>query len=101
MTTESSSLSTANEAFVLKPTGQFIYESRNVPALRSTRDVMVRVVATGLCGSDVGYTPSHPWKPSTLNLLTIRHRFITGNTEGLETTSSKHLSFLVTNPQAS
>lgn len=33
--------------------GSFYYENRGVPTLQSDRDVIVRVVATGLCGSDV------------------------------------------------
>ncbi|QKX52983.1 uncharacterized protein TRUGW13939_00054 [Talaromyces rugulosus] len=45
----------ANRAFVLHPGGQFTFESRSVPTLDSDRDVLVRVVATGLCGSDVHY----------------------------------------------
>lgn len=33
--------------------GSFYYENRGVPALETDRDVIVRIVATGLCGSDV------------------------------------------------
>jgi L-iditol 2-dehydrogenase len=43
-----------NYSFVLSPSKQFSYEKRTVPELRTTRDVRVRIVATGLCGSDVG-----------------------------------------------
>jgi hypothetical protein len=42
-----------NEAFVLYPGGSFGYEKRDIPTLQAERDVLVRVVATGLCGSDV------------------------------------------------
>lgn len=42
-----------NRAFVLYPGGHFTFEKRIVPELDSDRDVLVRVVATGLCGSDV------------------------------------------------
>ncbi|KAL4938788.1 hypothetical protein BDV06DRAFT_46905 [Aspergillus oleicola] len=44
-----------NEAFVLYPGGKFGYEERAIPALETERDVVVRVIATGLCGSDVHY----------------------------------------------
>ena len=42
-----------NQAFVLHPGGSFVFEERTVPTLQSDRDVIVRVAATGLCGSDV------------------------------------------------
>jgi hypothetical protein len=42
-----------NKTFVLSPTKQFSYEDRLIPELRTPRHVRVRVVATGLCGSDV------------------------------------------------
>jgi L-iditol 2-dehydrogenase len=44
---------TANQAFVLHPGGTFTFEERNTPTIQSDRDVIVRVMATGLCGSDV------------------------------------------------
>ncbi|KAJ5178493.1 uncharacterized protein N7500_001192 [Penicillium coprophilum] len=46
---------TANQAFVLHPGGTFAFEERSKPTLQSDRDVIVRVMATGLCGSDVHY----------------------------------------------
>ncbi|KAJ5497404.1 hypothetical protein N7463_009391 [Penicillium fimorum] len=46
---------TANQAFVLHPDGTFTFEERSTPTLQSDRDVIVRVMATGLCGSDVHY----------------------------------------------
>jgi hypothetical protein len=42
-----------NVAFVFGPTRRFTFEKRSIPELRSSRDVRVRIVATGLCGSDV------------------------------------------------
>lgn len=42
-----------NKAFVLEHQGSFVYEDRPLPNLRSSRDVIVRIVATGICGSDV------------------------------------------------
>jgi hypothetical protein len=41
-----------NESFVLNPAGYFSFEKRLIPQFRSPRDVRVRIVATGLCGSD-------------------------------------------------
>ena len=32
----------------------FRYEDRSVPTVQDARDVIVRIVATGVCGSDVG-----------------------------------------------
>ncbi|OGE54799.1 hypothetical protein PENARI_c005G11646 [Penicillium arizonense] len=46
---------TVNQAFVLHPGGKFAFEERHKPTLQSDRDVIVRVIATGLCGSDVHY----------------------------------------------
>lgn len=42
-----------NKAFVLVQAGQFQYEMRDTQSLPDQRHVRVRVVATGLCGSDV------------------------------------------------
>jgi L-iditol 2-dehydrogenase len=44
-----------NVAFVLERIGNFKYEKRDIPNLPSKRHVRVRVVATGLCGSDVSF----------------------------------------------
>ncbi|KAK0653719.1 putative D-xylulose reductase A [Lasiodiplodia hormozganensis] len=44
-----------NDAFVLRPGGEFYYEQRPVPTAVTGRDVLIRVVATGICGSDVHY----------------------------------------------
>ncbi|KAH8698850.1 chaperonin 10-like protein [Talaromyces proteolyticus] len=43
------------QAFVLNPSGLFAFEERSIPILQSDRDVIVQVIATGLCGSDVHY----------------------------------------------
>ena len=50
---ESPTTAPINKTFVLSPTKQFSYEDRPIPELRTPRHVRVRVVATGLCGSDV------------------------------------------------
>ncbi|KAH6639227.1 chaperonin 10-like protein [Boeremia exigua] len=44
-----------NQSFVLSPAKTFSFEDRPVPSLQSSRHVRIRVVATGLCGSDVHY----------------------------------------------
>ncbi|KAL7651385.1 hypothetical protein ACMYSQ_011109 [Aspergillus niger] len=43
-----------NRALVLHPGGTFTHSERRIPTIESDRDVLVRVVATGLCGSDHG-----------------------------------------------
>ena len=42
-----------NLAFVLRGKRQFYYEARPIPSLPSENHVIVKVCATGLCGSDV------------------------------------------------
>lgn len=42
-----------NLSFVLRTDRTFAYETRQAPLPQTSRDVVVRVVATGLCGSDV------------------------------------------------
>ncbi|KAF2139780.1 uncharacterized protein K452DRAFT_300284 [Aplosporella prunicola CBS 121167] len=44
-----------NRAFVLLPDRSFVYEDRTVSTSLSGRDVQVKVIATGICGSDVHY----------------------------------------------
>ncbi|KAF2024669.1 hypothetical protein EK21DRAFT_117579 [Setomelanomma holmii] len=44
-----------NEVFVLSPDRPFSCEKRPIPQLRNSRDVRVRIIATGLCGSDIHY----------------------------------------------
>jgi hypothetical protein len=50
-----------NECFVLSKEGLFSYETRHTPALPSDRHVLVQVIATGLCGSDVIILPHAGW----------------------------------------
>jgi hypothetical protein len=82
---------TVNQAFVLHPGGKFAFEERPKPTLQSDRDVIVRVIATGLCGSDVSEMASN--FPISLFLHysifrdaiennTSPYRSITGNTVG-------------------
>lgn len=50
---DQTSFQNVNHAFILSPGGTFCYKERPTPKIESERDVIVRVVATGLCGSDV------------------------------------------------
>jgi L-iditol 2-dehydrogenase len=50
-----------DRAFVLRRRGEFYYENRPQPILHSRRDVLVQIVATGLCGSDVKLLTLHPF----------------------------------------
>lgn len=60
----SSTKTEINDSFILKTQGEFTYEERPVIPLQTTRHVRVRVIATGLCGSDVSSsareTPKRP-----------------------------------------
>ena len=47
-------------AFVLQKPRSFNYEHRPKPAFRCSRDVVVKVIATGLCGSDVSIPEVFP-----------------------------------------
>ena len=46
-----------NLSFVLGKDLTFSYEDREVPAVEGERDIIVRIVATGVCGSDVSTLP--------------------------------------------
>ncbi|KAL4899231.1 hypothetical protein BDW74DRAFT_183974 [Aspergillus multicolor] len=63
-----------NDAFVLNPGGKFGYEKRDVPTLRSERDVLVRVVATGLCGSDIHY-----WQHGRIGRYVVENPIVLGH----------------------
>ncbi|CAI7678541.1 hypothetical protein N7533_003881 [Penicillium manginii] len=65
---------TANPAFVLHPGGKFTYEQRAVPDLETDRDVIVRIVATGLCGSDVHY-----WQHGRIGQYIVEKPIILGH----------------------
>ncbi|KAJ6183958.1 hypothetical protein N7519_005259 [Penicillium mononematosum] len=65
---------TANQAFVLHPGGTFAFEERSKPTLQSDRDVIVRVMATGLCGSDVHY-----WQHGRIGPYVVEDPIILGH----------------------
>ena len=43
----------SSQAFVLQMAGEFTFEERRTPASYSSREILVRIIATGVCGSDV------------------------------------------------
>ncbi|PLB50309.1 GroES-like protein [Aspergillus steynii IBT 23096] len=64
----------ANQAFVLHPGGSFTFEERSIPTLRSDRDILVRIAATGLCGSDVHY-----WQHGAIGRYVVDRPIILGH----------------------
>ncbi|KAL3445542.1 chaperonin 10-like protein [Aspergillus insuetus] len=64
----------SNQAFVLYPGGRFGFEDREIPTLQSERDVLVRVIATGLCGSDVHY-----WQHGRIGRYVVEKPIILGH----------------------
>ncbi|RAK71377.1 NAD(P)-dependent alcohol dehydrogenase [Aspergillus fijiensis CBS 313.89] len=64
----------ANLAAVLKPGGSFYYETRKAPEVQSERDVIVKIVATGLCGSDVHY-----WQHGRIGRYVVEQPIILGH----------------------
>ncbi|CRG82807.1 L-iditol 2-dehydrogenase [Talaromyces islandicus] len=64
----------ANQAFVLHPGGSFTFEDRSTPTLQSDRDVIVQVIATGLCGSDVHY-----WQHGRIGPYVVQDPIILGH----------------------
>jgi len=77
-----SSSTTMNTSFVLSPTRQFAYEKRPLTPLPTPRHVRVRIIATGLCGSDVCVTPSY----EALPIANVTSISITGNMDALADT---------------
>ncbi|KAB8204097.1 chaperonin 10-like protein [Aspergillus parasiticus] len=63
-----------NKASVLRPGGSFYYEDKEIPSLESDRDVIVRVVATGLCGSDVHY-----WQHGRIGRYVVENPIVLGH----------------------
>ncbi|KAL2832590.1 chaperonin 10-like protein [Aspergillus cavernicola] len=68
------STQTVNQALILHPGGSFTYEERPKPTLQSDRDVIVKVIATGLCGSDVHY-----WQHGRLGRYIVSNPLILGH----------------------
>ncbi|KAL5360725.1 chaperonin 10-like protein [Aspergillus floccosus] len=63
-----------NQAFVLHPGGSFTFEERSIPTLQSDRDIIVRIAATGLCGSDIHY-----WQHGAIGRYVVEKPIILGH----------------------
>ncbi|PYH43667.1 NAD(P)-dependent alcohol dehydrogenase [Aspergillus saccharolyticus JOP 1030-1] len=63
-----------NSAAVLRPGGSFYYEDRELPVIQSDRDVIVKIIATGLCGSDVHY-----WQHGRIGRYVVEKPLILGH----------------------
>jgi hypothetical protein len=96
-----------NCAFVLSPSMAFSFENRPMPKLQTLRHVRIRVVATGLCGSDVRANVRTLSSSAGRNCLcalvvaNLRTRFIISNTDAFADTLSKSRSSWATSLQAS
>ena len=49
----------SSKAFVLQRAGEFTFEERLTPTSCSSREILVRIIATGVCGSDVSRLSIH------------------------------------------
>ncbi|CAL3965369.1 hypothetical protein PZA11_001867 [Diplocarpon coronariae] len=67
-------VSQKNEVFVLRKQGEFFYETRKTPELPSSKHVLVRIVATGICGSDVHY-----WTHGAIGPFVVRDPLVLGH----------------------
>ncbi|KAF1814080.1 putative xylitol dehydrogenase [Eremomyces bilateralis CBS 781.70] len=63
-----------NPSFVLKSIGNFAYESRPVPDLKSPTDVLIAVKQTGICGSDVHY-----WTHGAIGSFIVKAPIVLGH----------------------
>ncbi|KAF2437992.1 GroES-like protein [Karstenula rhodostoma CBS 690.94] len=63
-----------NYSFVLSPAKQFTYEQRPILELPSSRHVRVRVIATGLCGSDIHY-----WQHGRIGRYVVESPIVLGH----------------------
>ncbi|KAJ4989315.1 alcohol dehydrogenase GroES-like domain-containing protein [Stagonosporopsis vannaccii] len=63
-----------NQSFVLSPSRQFSFKGRPVTELQSSRHVRIRVVATGLCGSDVHY-----WQHGRIGRYVVEKPIVLGH----------------------
>ncbi|KAL3418143.1 xylitol dehydrogenase [Phlyctema vagabunda] len=67
-------VSEENEVFVLRRKGEFFYETRSTPSLPSERHVLIKILATGICGSDVHY-----WKHGEIGPFVVREPLVLGH----------------------
>ncbi|TID21242.1 chlorophyll synthesis pathway protein BchC [Venturia nashicola] len=63
-----------NKSFVLEKQGVFGFQDRPFPSLRSSRDVLVRIEATGICGSDVHY-----WQHGRIGNYVVENPIVLGH----------------------
>ncbi|KAJ5893455.1 hypothetical protein N7495_005146 [Penicillium taxi] len=62
------------QAFVLHPGGKFTFEASIKPTLQTDRDVIVQVIATGICGSDVHY-----WQHGRIGRYVVEKPIVLGH----------------------
>ncbi|OBT66796.1 hypothetical protein VE03_03993 [Pseudogymnoascus sp. 23342-1-I1] len=67
-------VSEENRVFVLRRKGEFDYETRPTPELPTSRHVLVKVMATGICGSDIHY-----WKHGKVGPFVVREPLVLGH----------------------
>ncbi|OBT58320.1 hypothetical protein VE04_00745 [Pseudogymnoascus sp. 24MN13] len=67
-------VSEENRVFVLRRKGEFHYETRPTPELPTSRHVLVRIMATGICGSDIHY-----WKHGEVGPFVVREPLVLGH----------------------
>ncbi|KAL3477567.1 chaperonin 10-like protein [Aspergillus californicus] len=72
--TKTNQTQATDQAFVLHPGGKFTFEERPTPVVQSDRDVIVQVIATGLCGSDVHY-----WQHGRIGRYVVEDPIVLGH----------------------
>ncbi|KAL2064670.1 hypothetical protein VTL71DRAFT_3808 [Oculimacula yallundae] len=66
-------ISMQNRVFVLKRKAEFAYETRPTPDLPTSKHVLIKVLATGICGSDVHY-----WQHGEIGPFVVRDPLVLG-----------------------
>lgn len=64
----------ANRAFVLQKVNEVSFETRYKPVLKHSRQVLVRVEQTGICGSDIHY-----WKAGRIGKYVVQEPIVLGH----------------------
>ncbi|KAH6721571.1 chaperonin 10-like protein [Leptodontidium sp. MPI-SDFR-AT-0119] len=67
-------VSEENRVFVLQHKGKFAYETRPTPKLPTSRHVLVKIIATGICGSDVHY-----WQHGRIGPFVVEQPLVLGH----------------------
>ncbi|PVH76501.1 GroES-like protein [Cadophora sp. DSE1049] len=68
------SVSEENQVFVLRRKGEFAYETRTTPKLPTSGHVLVKIIATGICGSDVHY-----WQHGKIGPFVVEQPLVLGH----------------------